>query len=860
MKQVYKTVRILAGIFIISVCLPEILFADVILSESTTNGLSIAYRPSKPSIDTLQVDDKTYHVFNYDGHAFRNMIANPLIPTKTVFFAAPEGITPVIRLLNLKVYTRSNIKIAPNPRPSPDGDGFATYIYEEDPTTYAMSGYKPRSFVKLGKKINKDGIAIWELILTPLMFDARKSMVAISDSFDVKIDFGVQKITKSDISGRIPDYIVNHSVFTETAPALMKKVKTDDNPFSAGEWYKITLIENGIYYITGAELAKAGFLTGNVLSDDIHMYYGGGKMLKVKPHDLTADNFREIAIKINDDGDGKFDTEDKIIFYGQALSRFVIEPNNTRPVYQNYPYAEDGENAYWLLVSNENTPLRMGNTGETISENINTITTYRELIHIEQENYIEWIDEYKIESGINWYWASISTETEKFSFKAPGIVPSDTVAVRIGFQSGKKKGEDRAITTHSVGIMVNNEGTFSKNISTNLINYCDIVLNEPIKTDNNILNIWRKNGTSNENIRLDWFELNYEKNLIINNNKLEFFITGDGSPAKFKTSNASSLIEIYETTDPYRVKQFSIIELSNNTVTFQSTIPIGETRRYTFCTPDNYLTVSSISKKSRTNLRNIYNGADYIIITHNNFIDQANKLANWRSIDSKIDPLRTMVVDVYDIYDEFAWGIFDPAAIRDFLKFTWENNDSQLKYCCLFGDAIFKYKNLSESQIGKTFIPTYTAVFLNRGLATDDYYTWFDTNNIPYIAIGRLCVNDKESAEILVDKIIEYERNPENGLWHNRVLLIPDDEFVFQGEPRPDNLEFTKNIENIDTGNYIPESFDRKKIYMIEYPIKNLRKPDVTEVLIEAFNEGYIIMNYIGHGNNDVLAVSYTHL
>ena len=310
---------------------------------------------------------------------------------------------------------------------------------------------------------------------------------------------------KSDMSRRIPDYIVNRSAFSETeiAPALMKKVKTGDNPFTAGEWYKITLFENGMYNITGAELEKAGFHAGSVSSDEIHIYYGGGRTLKVKTQELTTDNFREIAIKINDGGDGKFDTEDKIIFYGEALSRFVLEPENARPVYQNYPYAEKGGNAYWLLVSNEGTPGRMGNAGEPISDNINAITTYRELIHIEYENYIEWIDENNIESGIEWYWASISTETEQFSFNAPDIVPGDTVVVRIGFRSGKKKGEDKAITEHSVGIMVNNEGTFSRDISTDLINYCDIVLNEPIKSENNILKIWRKNGTPNENIRLD---------------------------------------------------------------------------------------------------------------------------------------------------------------------------------------------------------------------------------------------------------------------------------------------------------------------------------------------------------------------
>lgn len=232
-------------------------------------------------------------------------------------------------------------------------------------------------------------------------------------------------------------------------------------------------------------------------------------------------------------------------------------------------------------------------------------------------------------------------------------------------------------------------------------------------------------------------------------------------------------------------------------------------------------------------------------------------LANWRSRDSKIDPLRTKVVDVDDIYDEFGWGVFDPAAIRDFLKFAWEKYSPEVKYCCLFGDTTFKYKNFSENQIGKNFVPTYTAVHDRSGLTTDDYFTWFDENHIPYISIGRLSANDKESAKILVNKTIEYEKNPEIGLWHNRVLWIADDEFIFQGNPDKGNTVFTENIEELDGNNYIPQSFERKKILLIEYPLNNLRKPEVTEDLIAAINDGYIIMNYIGHGNNDVLAHEY---
>jgi len=854
------------GIILSLLCLSRILIADVLLQESDPGGMIISYRPSKPCIDSLYINEKIYHIFSYDNHSYRNPIGTPLIPTETVYFAAPYGITPIIEISELSASTLPNVILAPNPRLSGDSGGFATSIYEEDPTSYAMSGYKPDSFTVLGEKNVIDGIAIWEIMLTPVLFDARKSSIAISDSFNVNISFGSQNIMNTPKSRLIPDYVINHEAFSLSIEnILMKKADIVENPFATGEWYRIVLSDNGIYSISGTELKEAGFNTGNVGSNEIHMYYGGGRTLEIEQHIIKTDDFREIAIKIKDiDGDGIIDINDKIIFYGEALSRFILDPETERPEYQNHPYAEigEGENVFWLVVSNQDTPKRIESTGEIPSDNITPNTTYRELIHIEPERYSEWIDENNIISGINWYWETISNETEQFSFNAPGIVSSDSVIVRLGFRNGMSivsfRGHKtiKLHKTHDLGIKVNNE-TFNRYINTDKTKYVDIVLFNPINSENNIIDIWLKNVISEENIRLDWLELDYGRELRLNNNKLECFKIGKDSPEKFTVSNATTpSIEIYDTTDPFHVQEVenSFYDRSSSTITFQSTIPYGKTYRYTMSAPDNYLNVSSISKKARTNLRSSDTGADYIIITHKDFKDQAIRLANWRSRDSKIDPLTTMVVDVDDIYDEFGWGIFDPAAIRDFLKFAWKNYNPRVRYCCFFGDTTSKYKNLSENQIGKNFIPTYTTIDFNKGLTTDDYFTWFDFSRIPFLSIGRLCANDIESARILVDKIIEYESNPESGIWHNRMLWIADDEYVFQGATDASNSVFTKNNEDLDSGDYVPQSFDRKKLLLIEYPLKNLRKPEATEDLLAAINDGYLMVNFIGHGNNDVLA------
>jgi hypothetical protein len=78
-----------------------------------------------------------------------------------------------------------------------------------------------------------------------------------------------------------------------------------------------------------------------------------------------------------------------------------------------------------------------------------------------------------------------------------------------------------------------------------------------------------------------------------------------------------------------------------------------------------------IREEQPSELMNEDIGADYIIVTHGDFITDVQPLADHRAGKG----LRTMVVDVEDVYDEFNHGVMHPEAIRDFLAYArnrWE--------------------------------------------------------------------------------------------------------------------------------------------------------------------------------------------
>lgn len=821
--------------------------ADVTVLSSGPGNLLLSYCPGGIRVDSLTVNGAMYVRFSFDGHILTGSPGEPSLPSKMVLFAAPPGSVPSIVTDGLTRSFRTGVTVAPRPSLVADRSGFTQEVYTEDPVRYNMSGYNPADFVGLGKRFDIGGVWIWELVFTPVLFDARARTAAVADSFRVSVTW-TGDFTSPFNANKIPDTIINREMLAarmlqkSAAPAVETV-----NLFATGDWYRIAVADSGMYSIVGSELAATGFPVGSANTGDIRIYYGGGRMLDIEPHELSAGSFREIALRVRDvNGDGVFGAEDSIIFYGEALSRFIALTDTEAVVFQNHPYSST--NIYWLTLSKSGSPLRMETFPSIPSDTVPARTTFREILHLERETSMVYP-----ESGIEWYWDEIKGTTSKYySFGAPGSVSGDSVVVRVAFLNPPPKNEyssDRL--EHSIEIYVNSTGPFNRTVPRIESSCVEMRFRGSFAEKGNFLSIRRLSGGSGELIQLDWFELEYDRRLEFSEKNLEFFVRGAGEPTRFVVGNVQkSTLELFDTTDPYRVTEITgaVYDSRNHTLAFQVVPPAGRFSRFTIFDPDLYRKVSSVTRKNRSDLRNPLNGTDYIAITHRMFLDEAKKLADWRGRDSIIEPLKSMVVDIADIYDEFAWGVLDPVAIRDFLKYAGENYHPGVRYCCLIGDATYKYKNINPGQNSKNLVPT----FSYREIATDDFFTWNDNTLSPMIAIGRFCVNTVEEARTVVDKTIEYERNPEMGMWHSRALLIADDE---KGENQQGHeRDFSLNIEDFDRQKYIPKWIERVKIMEIEYPMKNYMKPDATEALLAAFNDGAVLANYVGHGNKDLLA------
>jgi len=149
--------------------------------------------------------------------------------------------------------------------------------------------------------------------------------------------------------------------------------------------------------------------------------------------------------------------------------------------------------------------------------------------------------------------------------------------------------------------------------------------------------------------------------------------------------------------------------------------------------------------------------AEYLIITHPDFIAETGEAdllgglaQNLRERFDSVD-----IVDVDQIYAQFGDHIFDPQAIRDYIKFSHQNRGT--KMVLLVGGDIYDYKGF-ENRDAQSFIPSiYTSTDTLINFApVDAKYVDLNDDNVPNLPLGRLPVRSMAELNVLLDKRSAY--------------------------------------------------------------------------------------------------------
>ena len=178
----------------------------------------------------------------------------------------------------------------------------------------------------------------------------------------------------------------------------------------------------------------------------------------------------------------------------------------------------------------------------------------------------------------------------------------------------------------------------------------------------------------------------------------------------------------------------------------------GDPKNFQNISQKNSLHFTNMLKRGVLNSKMIPNGINqnstrsksgaknYIIITHEAFSDQAEDLANWK---------RKLGYGV-EILSDDEWT---PSKIKSAISLRYNNWTPRPDYFVIIGDHSGMYPVPGEIK------PVFDT---DEQFATDHYYGCMDgvSDFMPDIAGGRISVSTTTEAQIVIDKIINYEKNP----------------------------------------------------------------------------------------------------
>lgn len=654
--------------------------------------------------------------------------------------------------------------------------------------------------------------------------------------------------------GLVVDDLLNSNIaanwtFEKQNPTLKK---ITNSVFNSGSWYRIKITEEGIYKLDNAFLKAKGIELSSVDPRTIKIYNNGGRMLDERPEQTRTTDLIENAIQVIGEEDGKFDISDAIVFYGRGTKSW--EYDNLTKSFSHYFHSYSDNNYYWLTWGGANgkrvTPK--SSSSDPTTDVVTSATGF--VLNHEFKKKVS-------KTGREWFGDEYNDRTNYrvYNNKLPGLIPDQTITYKINVIS-----RSPVLVTFSV----EENSSLMGSIPVNPISLDDgigyyaykasrtFTRNSTLPDSRSILRLTYNVTDPIANGYLDYFEILYPRSLSAELDKIMFFSPTKTAVNEYRIGNfSSSEIVVYDVSNFSDVKYISSGSISGMQINFKANEVESNPSRYYAIGKNGYSTPVEVIKIANQNLHGITNGAEFIIITPKEFKSQADRLKSFKESREQ-HPIKTIVINLDEIYNEFSAGILDVTAIRDFVKHAYQNWTIKPTYVLLFGDGDYDYRNIEA--YGKNFIPPYEteeSLFLIYSYPTDDYYARIIGNDL-YVdmVVGRITCRSADEAKTAVNKIINYEISQDFGQWRNLITFVADDGKTTKGD---DGDLHTAQTETLSRGLMsTPRSFDKKKIYLIQYPTvetaSGRRKPDVNKAIASAVNEGTLVLNFIGHGNPEV--------
>jgi hypothetical protein len=611
-----------------------------------------------------------------------------------------------------------------------------------------------------------------------------------------------------------------------------------------GKWYKLAITRTGVHQVTFTDLKAMGIEPSTVDVAKIRLFGNGSGMLPEVNSAPRTDDLREIAIQVEDGGDGRLDTNDRILFYGEQSDKWTYEGLSRSFTHQRNLYSDS---TYYFLnfdqVAGKRVEKKLA-VSVTPNNFCSSFDGYA-LHDLDQQNLIR--------SGRDWYGEVFDNRRREwtFPFYFPNIDTLSTVRIKWNVAANAPVNSwfylsqsSAVVDSLKIDYTLPQEFTRAGRSKARVT-----IVSHPI-ADQSITLSYRL-PSANSKGWLNFLELNCRQKLVSGGPQMSFRdmnTVGQGNITEFSVHDASAFVQIWDVTNPNMIKAMKT-NLSNGVLSFTQT----SDSLHEFIAFDGSV-FYPVNVRGPVPNQNLHacEPTTLVIITDPLFSSQAEQLSEFHRNHNGIS---VQIVPVGQVYNEFACGQNDPTSIRDFMKMLYDRGttESRPKYLLLLGDGSYDPKNRIPGN--NNLIPTFQSVESLNSTAsyvTDDYFGIMadsggqEANGKIEIGIGRFPVSKASEAQAMVDKIISYSETDVHGSndWRNSITFVADDE--------DQNLHFHQAEElcKLVAGKY--PVFNVQKIYFDAYQLVKIpggdRFPDANAALNDVVAKGSLIVNYTGHG------------
>ncbi len=827
---------------------------DIKVLVETPTSLTVEFSPRYISRSVTGTDGRKYILYEFEGAATEEGApGSPLVQYKPLLVNLPSREFSLTILQHEFDYV-PNASAASLPSWRSNKDFGLMPVYGSPAMRYQGGERIPGQAAKVTDVGEARGLLLGTLRLYPVQQDPAANEVRLARRLVVRLDFRG--------SGRAlpPSLFLKRSFPLNLTQGTVSVDRTlaEGTPLATGDWYRMEIKETGIYKIDQDLLSKAGIslsAVGNINS--VRIFGNGGEEL---PEDLNASRpkgLEEVSrLVVDKNGNGAFDSDDFVLFYGRSTRRWKYVPlERTFRHYINH-YTET--NVYFLTFGGSGRGKDMPAEPSTTVSGAYKPSDFKGRLFVENE-----LDNL-VKSGRQWVGESfdISRNVNTFTNLLPGFVATKPTVYRFEFLTRSESVDTFRVQENgqSLGYPVETYTTDVSSIVDKRAYQTPVISFErtgTVPNDRSVLRI--QFGTRNNAAQgwLDWFEILYPRRHEADNDLLLFSSPDTNAVVEYMLSKFSSRdTYVFDVSDHGSVRQVTNLAFDAadvSVVRFQLTQTSGSVRELAAVGAKGFKSPTSVKRVTNSNLHG-QTGADFVILAPTELQGEAGRLKAHRE---KSDGLSTLVVNIEQLYNEFSSGMLDPVAIRDFLKYTQTTWTTKPKYVLLFGAGTYDYKKIKFPD-AINWVPPYETLESNvqvLTLATDDFFVMLDPSSQRVsLPLGRLPVRSVDTAKYVVDKIIAYETTALYDSWRNRITYVADDGLTSTGD---DGTIHTDQSERL-AKDYTPNSFTKEKIFIVQYPTVNTstgrRKPSANVAIVQAINQGTVILNYTGHGNTDVWA------